>query len=772
MAEDLSRPAFRYSSSGRRPERLNQSRGVNAPLQLLRGWAAGTLGLPGDIEGLVRMLPGIKDETPVLPTSDFYREWLPGYDERPAARAMSGLGALTGGMGATNVARAGLGAVKRATDVNAIRDYVRAAQGVSGMPGAAVIKPKGGNWLAGSVEGAVRPLRNADVDERAYMEFNRAQAQSGGEFQDWLTQRWREDPDYQKVPAIQAANEFLRSKGLSPLAPEGPDAALNKWIDQKLAGYIRNEMGTPEDPLRLQAEAFGPKKAALLKAKNAQIAKAEADMERARAARGFTPEMMTQSQARLRDLRRERSQIEAQTGLHIYPGFVSTPPDVAKARVAAGFPEEGMAAERWLKTPPEQMTDEASLANELAYKWEVLADAPISPEGKAGELAGIQSALDRNPWLAKASPEATVYSLYPGSTVRNENLGFGHLVDELRNAVNPESGLPRELLLKYEDLPKLSVAQAAKRVDDINAWRAAQKAEADLARAMNPATQVFKEYPEQGYKWVELKMPEKTSGLPEGYSLSVIRNERLPEGHMGARSYAVVDPQGRMLEDVGLEYTEADALDKFSRAYYGRALEDALKYEGEQLSHCVGGYCPDVVEGRSRIFSLRDAEGRPHVTVEVKPDTAPPRHDHIIDEIKRVVGSNNIPDDDAYDALYKQAMASVMANRPQDIIQIKGKANKAPKEEYLPFVQDFVRSGQWGRVGDLGNTGLIDLNVSGVPENLREGRRFVPKEEYDAIVRRNAEGFARGGAVTAPPGPAQYDPLAIDSLAEQLLMEA
>jgi hypothetical protein len=328
------------------------------------------------------------------------------------------------------------------------------------------------------------------------------------------------------------------------------------------------------------------------------------------------------------------------------------------------------------------------------------------------------------------------------------------------------------LLLKYEDLPKLSVAQAAKRVDDINAWRAAQKAEADLARAMNPATQVFKEYPEQGYKWVELKMPEKTSGLPEGYSLSVIRNERLPEGHMGARSYAVVDPQGRMLEDVGLEYTEADALDKFSRAYYGRALEDALKYEGEQLSHCVGGYCPDVVEGRSRIFSLRDAEGRPHVTVEVKPDTAPPRHDHIIDEIKRVVGSNNIPDDDAYDALYKQAMASVMANRPQDIIQIKGKANKAPKEEYLPFVQDFVRSGQWGRVGDLGNTGLIDLNVSGVPENLREGRRFVPKEEYDAIVRRNAEGFARGGAVIAPPGPAQYDPLAIDSLAEQLLMEA
>jgi hypothetical protein len=744
MAEDLSRPAFRYSSSGRRPERLNQSRGVNAPLQLLRGWAAGTLGLPGDIEGLVRMLPGIKDETPVLPTSDFYREWLPGYDERPAARAMSGLGALTGGAGATSVARAGLGAVKRATDVNAIRDYVRAAQGVSGMPGTAVIKPKGGNWLAGSVEGVVKPLKR-DPEAEAMRALRRAGVN-------------RSDEELREFVAAQ------------PLPPQ--DAALNKWIDQKLASYVRNEMGTPEDPLRLQAEAFGPKKAALLEAKDRQIDKAAADMERARAARGFTPEMMTQSQARLRDLRRERAQLEAQAGLHLPAETLlefagrGPAPDVAFARKQGGYPELGFVEEN-AGDLYGGLTDQ----QRMAIGWENIADAPISPD-KAGELAGIQSVLDRNPWLAKAPPETMVYSLYGGSTVRNENLGFGHLVDELRNAVNPESGLPRELLLKYEDLPKLSVAQAAKRVDDINAWRAAQKAEADLARAMNPATQVFKEYPEQGYKWVELKMPEKTSGLPEGYSLSVIRNERLPEGHMGARSYAVVDPQGRMLEDVGLEYTEADALDKFSRAYYGRALEDALKYEGEQLSHCVGGYCPDVVEGRSRIFSLRDAEGRPHVTVEVKPDTAPPRHDHIIDEIKRVVGSNNIPDDDAYDALYKQAMASVMANRPQDIIQIKGKANKAPKEEYLPFVQDFVRSGQWGRVGDLGNTGLIDLNVSGVPENLREGRRFVPKEEYDAIVRRNAEGFARGGAVIAPPGPAQYDPLAIDSLAEQLLMEA
>ena len=37
------------------------------------------------------------------------------------------------------------------------------------------------------------------------------------------------------------------------------------------------------------------------------------------------------------------------------------------------------------------------------------------------------------------------------------------------------------------------------------------------------------------------------------------------------------------------------------------------------MGHCVGGYCPDVASGRTKIFSLRDKRGEPHVTVEVEP---------------------------------------------------------------------------------------------------------------------------------------------------------
>ena len=71
---------------------------ANAPLSALRGWAAGTAGLPGDIEGLVRAgisqlppqlltaFPALRafgigsraDPTPQLPTTEFYNEYLPG----------------------------------------------------------------------------------------------------------------------------------------------------------------------------------------------------------------------------------------------------------------------------------------------------------------------------------------------------------------------------------------------------------------------------------------------------------------------------------------------------------------------------------------------------------------------------------------------------------------------------------------------------------------------------------------------------------------------
>jgi hypothetical protein len=50
-----------------------------------------------------------------------------------------------------------------------------------------------------------------------------------------------------------------------------------------------------------------------------------------------------------------------------------------------------------------------------------------------------------------------------------------------------------------------------------------------------------------------------------------------------------------------------------------KITKDALKSEGDQMGHCVGTHCDyydGVMNGSKQIFSLRDANNKPHVTIE------------------------------------------------------------------------------------------------------------------------------------------------------------
>ena len=141
-----------------------------------------------------------------------------------------------------------------------------------------------------------------------------------------------------------------------------------------------------------------------------------------------------------------------------------------------------------------------------------------------------------------------------------------------------------------------------------------------------------------------------------------------------------------------------------------REVNDAaLKAEGDVMGHCVGGYCEMVHEGQSRIYSLRDKEGMSHVTVEVSP---------------RSRGVHTPAD----------------VEPGEDIVQIKGKQNRAPVAKYLPYVQDFVKSGKWGEVGDLQNASLYKTEEGGVakyltqPEAIEEAKRIV--EPWKGTGRR------------------------------------
>jgi hypothetical protein len=331
------------------------------------------------------------------------------------------------------------------------------------------------------------------------------------------------------------------------------------------------------------------------------------------------------------------------------------------------------------------------------------------------------------PWLAKQPVTDKLYGISGGG------LDLSHFTDEFLNALNDaeDIGLPADLAVRPESLARMTFPQAVERVGRINQFRAKEMERAALDAQNNPVTHVFKEYADDnpmGLRWVEMA-PPKGDG-PTNY----------------------------------------DAEEELAKA---------LKYEGDTMGHCVGGYCPDVMSGRSRIFSLRDAKGEPHVTVETRPGKSvnqrilegPVRdlwEPYVMDmeggyyaekpdgSFMGVEGFSNWAKANHPDVV---AANQALFNPPDEIIQIKGKQNRAPKDDYLPFVQDFVKSGQWGNVGDLGNTGLVKL-----PDG-----RYITHDQMDAIISDsrlddmyqsydfNARGFPRDPSYMDPEDWAQFE---------------
>lgn len=503
-----------------------------------------------------------------------------------------------------------------------------------------ITKEGGGNWLAGSVEGAMKPLKRG-VDDQVTAVRN---------------------------PAT-GAFEYL---------PATPDP-MNQFIDKQLTRYVKNQMATKEDPIRALAE-----KGAI------------------------------------------------HTNIPIQPGGAWV-----EGRVPAGESDQ---AKNW-----DALVDQ--IPRQAPYREHI----PFVDyaENEADDLRRLGGEFAVN------NPEALAYQFNRGKSTRD--LGFDHLIDELRNATNPASGLPRELLIKPESLSKLSVPQAVERVAKINEWRAAQKAEADVVRASNIATVMHKDYPDKGYSWKELRMPETPTGLPEGWKVEEkagVLQARSPDGNL-----VLGESMPDLVQNIYLRHPDTPGSPK-------AALEDALKYEGEQMGHCVGGYCPDVASGSSRIFSLRDAKGQPHVTVETSPrdrgelsgdalnEMEPGLFDKYLSQRHEENGIENMHD------WLRNARPELA--KSERIVQIKGKGNKKPNEEYLPFVQDFVKSGKWSDVGDFHNTGLMRI----APESnealyLQKQNKPIPEyvsdQEYEEIrrgmadVMRSPYGAAdemkRGGAV-------------------------
>jgi hypothetical protein len=631
-----------YPKAGKRSEdKQDREAAKNFPVDLARGVVAGAVGMPGDIESLIRMLPGLNEQT-VLPTSEDVLKRIPFGTDTPAGQFASGLGTLAGGS-------APFGAIPRAVKAapGALKTAARNLSTPNTLnPQAGVIKTKGGNFLTGSVEGALKGLQRKTA--------------AGNDPAEMLS-RMRERYTPEEIAKLQEGT--LRTHVLDSITDLEKDVALNNWAERNLVNYVKKEMATPEDPVRRLAEQ----------------------------------------------------------------GIVHVPPDqVGMNRYRAGAHRSTFGGQR------EGVSEEARA-------WEDSADVAISPYTvgeikKAKETGGPLSGL-YEPWMDKADEATEVYKA--SKELHPNYLGFDHIMDVLREDV--ASGR-----IRPEQLNKVSMEQAVRRTYEYDQEMAKRMRETALKQ--QEGFPVTKEYPE-GYRWIELTTPKPSDVLPEGWTMLEPKN-----GYMRASSSDGAKVLG---EDMPTLIKNLYQRHPDTPGNPRQVLEDALKYEGDTMGHCVGGYCPDVVEGRSRIYSLRDAKGEPHVTVEVQPP--------------EMRGGQS---------------AEEWLATPHRIVQIKGKQNRAPKEDYLPFVQDFVRSGQWSDVGDLGNTGLYkadpgelgmfipsDPRLKNLPGRRTEDfekaqqaglfgdQKYFTRSEWEDILRKqiesesgplpplSEEGMARGGSV-------------------------
>jgi hypothetical protein len=578
-------------------------------------------------------------------------------------------------------------------------------------PPSGVVKMPGGNWLEGQVEHFVRSLKK-DIP--------------------WTQSQLEEMPGVAKA--------------------EAPNLALNKFIETGLTRYIKNDMASAKDTLRNLADENTIKAGKAYNNDLRQVKKAYDRAEKIKA-EGPRPNMLpgTWENAieaqlgRARQLEEEANrklnlelrhalpfpvlqedgELAGGLNFHIRRNLQTGGKEtLVSSRKEAGQAEEGVA-----QTPTGKV-------------WETMADLFVKPQA-AGQITDqdyfmrstdSQRVLRNNPWLATVPPETPVYipqDVFRSSSFLNsfsaDDLGFKHITDELANAMNPESGLPANLLLTPDEVANMGMEKAARHVIEVNKWREEQMGVANALRAQKSIS-LYKDYPtipgktepnQRGLQWLELKL------MPE---------DDTPESMVKAKE----------------------------------ALADALKYEGEVMGHCVGGECPKVESGKSRIISLRDAKGEPHATLEVIPpevnfsdvlggNPAFPNRDPELYRMMDTMTTTQIEKT----PLYKEKAAAIAAQKLPGISQIKGKGNNRPPDSYQPFITDFIASQQWSSVGDLQNTNLVRIEPMILKNAQDRGfnpqivttikeRPYITKEEFNRLADLfgGMNKYAAGGEVT------------------------
>lgn len=173
------------------------------------------------------------------------------------------------------------------------------------------------------------------------------------------------------------------------------------------------------------------------------------------------------------------------------------------------------------------------------------------------------------------------------------------------------------------------------------------------------------------------------------------------------------------------EYSGKEQVIKtYDDGYSWKKLNNAVdtKVEGKKMKHCVGNYCEDVVAGKINVYSLRDGNNSPKVTVGTKYD------DLIVVQCKGIEDRNPMNEDYLWQYI-------------DDLFKILG--SKYSYEE--PYIEDILPSLKWSSVEkDVKLQQIVNDNIinrSDVPKWADDYvykiiREFgVPKEWVDPLTK-------------------------------------
>ena len=530
------------------------------------------------------------------------------------------------------------------------------SQTVAPNPLMFAVKPKGGNWMPGT----------GMVNESVTAGMNRLKRNPDAISGDMINEAAGEDLWSKMVEnnSYRSPNEWLmrnRPDVYEKIVGE-EKVALNKWVDKKLTPYVRNEMGTPEDPIRLAHE------------------------------KGY-------------------SHIPGQQAEEFGSWL---PEDTASARLKAGFPEEGFA----VKKHADAGYPEAMEANtRKAELWENLADTEIKNVPvqtylneaelikkdpnliRTREAIQIKDLQAKNPWLFKLDPKTPIHELQDPLDF-SENLGFNHLIDELQNAMDAGSGLPKNLQLTPKQLEKVTVQDAVERVSKINEWRTAEAEKAERAGMMDN----LKAAP---------RLEDPTAQL------------------------SFVDKPGMKWVDIP-ETVEKKGMDLCTTL--GR--QGGWCTQGQGLAKQYGS-------GSNRLTALLDAEGRPHAQAMMQKESPEMQKARYLGQLSpeqydSVLKNNGPKSLEAFEEWAK-------SNPPkQDITELKPVGNEFVSErareyarrdpQYEGKINDsvlkFLNSGNWGKVNDLHHYDIVDLQN---PKSVNRGLEDVFEDllDYERVDKFN-----------------------------------